>query len=518
MSQHVNLDAMIRREDFGVVGEEFTLDLFKDFQITNLEQDNPIFKLLRKPDFQRETNHWTPEQIATFIESFVDNEVIPGLILWKAPNLIFVLDGGHRLSALRAWMADDYGDGALTGSFYKGEISNDQKKAAKRARKLVEERIGRFQSLKQLVGSPPGSNPIQVQRATRAFTRALPLQWVQGPAPVAESSFYKINSQGTPLDSTETMLIKNRKKPIAISARAILRAGTGNKYWASFPHERQAQMEENAKAFFALLFQPEAESPVKTLDLPLGGAVSPVDALTTLIQFLTIAGAQAPAHATAIGEYADDPNGEETISLMLRALDVLNRITGNSPGSLGLHPAVYFYNERGKHNRYLFLAMTQLIAERVRNNDSGFFKKFSTVRAALEDFLMQNKSWLTLVLQNMSRTQRIAKTKDLFSYLVAQLNAGKTVTPEDAIGHLGLSGKFFHADGTQPTKFSDDVKSMAFIRAATQSSIKCPICKGMLNPNKSVSYDHIVRVQDGGTGHPDNAQLAHPFCNTGMKN
>jgi len=40
-----------------------------------------IYSWLRKPDFQRETNHWTPEQLVTFIESFVDSEVIPSLIL-----------------------------------------------------------------------------------------------------------------------------------------------------------------------------------------------------------------------------------------------------------------------------------------------------------------------------------------------------------------------------------------------------------------------------------------------------
>jgi len=204
-------------------------------------------------------------------------------------------------------MEDDYGDGPLTAAFYTGEITNDQKKAAKRARSLVEGRVGRFQTLKQLVGSPTGSDPKTAQRATRAFTRALPLQWVQGPAPVAESSFYKINSQGTPLDATETLLIRNRRKPIAVSARAILRAGTGNKYWASFPPERQKAMEENARAFFELLFEPESESPIKTLDLPLGGAVSPVDALTVLIQFLTIAGAKTPASASTISEYAEDP-------------------------------------------------------------------------------------------------------------------------------------------------------------------------------------------------------------------
>ncbi|WP_416193167.1 GmrSD restriction endonuclease domain-containing protein [Nitrobacter sp. TKz-YC01] len=519
MAQRVNLDAMIRREDFGVKGQEYTLDLFKDFPISNLEQGQPIFRLLRKPDFQRETNHWSPEQIATFIESFVDNEVIPGLILWKAPDLIFVLDGGHRLSALRAWMEDDYGDGPITAAFYRGGISNDQKKAAKRARSLIEKRVGRYQTLRQVVGHPDSANSKTAQRATRAFTRSLSLQWVQGPAPVAESSFYKINSQGTPLDATETTLNKNRRKPIAISARAILRAGTGNKYWAVFPANRQAELEERASEFFRLLFEPEADAPVKTLDLPLGGAVSPVDALSVLIEFLTIAGSPNPASPMTIADYSDDETGEETLSVLGRALDVLNRVSGNSPGSLGLHPAVYFYNERGKHNRYLFLGITQLIAERVRNNDGGFFRKFSSVREKLEKFLMDNKSWLSLLLTNMSRTQRISKTRDLFVYLVTTFNNGGSVTPEPAITSLGLKGRFFNIEDTQyRTKFSDDAKSMAFLEAATKSGLKCPICRGMLDPRKSVSYDHKQRIREGGTGEAGNAQLAHPYCNTAVRN
>ena len=136
MANRVNLDAMIPREDFALTEEEFAIDLFPGFPISNLASDAPILKLLRKPDFQRETNHWTPNQITTFVASFLDNEVIPSLILWKSPNLIFVIDGGHRLSALRAWMEDDYGDGAISLQFYKGEISDEQRRLARRARKL----------------------------------------------------------------------------------------------------------------------------------------------------------------------------------------------------------------------------------------------------------------------------------------------------------------------------------------------------------------------------------------------
>ena|ERR1051326_7252881 len=143
MANRVNLDAMIPREDFAIEENQqhATEDHITEFQITHLRPDSAILKLLRKPDFQRETSHWTPQQIASFIASFLDNEVIPSLIFWDSASYIFVLDGGHRLSALRAWIEDDYGDTVISSKFYEGqEISKDQKLMAKRTRSLVEQK------------------------------------------------------------------------------------------------------------------------------------------------------------------------------------------------------------------------------------------------------------------------------------------------------------------------------------------------------------------------------------------
>lgn len=234
MPKRANLDAMIPRADFASVDEEYTLDLFQNFPISYLSADSPIQKILRKPDFQRETNHWSPDQIATFIASFLDNELIPSLILWKSKQYVFVIDGGHRLSALRSWMEDDYGDRHLSMNFYNGEISDDQKKTARRTRTIIEARVGRFSTLRDIMQNQTAGDELQRGRAHRLFTRALSLQWVQGPPTVAESSFFKINSQGTPLDETEEFLLRNRKKPISIGARAIVRAGSGHRYWSAF--------------------------------------------------------------------------------------------------------------------------------------------------------------------------------------------------------------------------------------------------------------------------------------------
>lgn len=519
MAQRVTLDAMIPRQDFSVTSErEFDLDLFRDFPVAYLRNDSHVLKLIRKPDFQRETNHWTPEQVATFIASFLDNEVIPSLILWKSPSYIFVIDGGHRLSALRAWLLDDYGDGEASLSYFKGVISEDQRKAAKRTRQLVEKSVGRADQLNNLVSQVEAQEEVQVRRANRLVTRAITLQWIQGNPEQAETSFFKINSQGTPLDDTEEMLIRNRKKPIAIGARGILRSGTGHQYWSYFSPKNQAAIRDLAGEIYGMLFEPEAATPIRTLDVPFGGNVSPVDALSLLIDLLTVAGVrQTPP--PSIEKIAEDKDGNATLKVLKNTLEILKRITGNSPGSLGLHPAVYFYNERGKYSRFLFLGMVSLIADRVTNNDKEFFKKFTVGRKRIEQFLLDNKIAIGLVLQNMSRAQRVPRMRSLFEYLTHATTHEGAPDIESVFTEIGVRGKFLDLQSLQsPEYFTDDTKSELFIREALGTVLPCAICGGFLQPTKSLSYDHVKRRRDGGLGHISNGQMVHPYCNTGFKN
>ena len=516
-AKRVDLDAMIPRQDFAIEEQPYAIDLMKDFPIRNLEMDAPVRKLLRKPDFQRETNHWNPEQIATFIESFVDNEVIPSLILWKSPRYIFVIDGGHRLSALRAWIEDDYGDSTISKEFYGSELSKAQRDIATRARRMVEERVGRYSTLIKLVDSP-SATPQQQKRAQTLVTRGLNLQWVTGDATVAEASFFKINSQGTPLDDTEKLLITHRLKPVAIGARAILRAGTGHKYWSGFSLIQQQNIEKITKDFHERIFKPEASEPLKTLELPLGGSVSPVDGLALLIDFLTIAGSREEG-GKAIEKYDNDWDGEATALVLRNGLQVLNRMAGNRPESLGLHPAVYFYNERGKYNRFLFLGMAAVVQDKLRNNNAEFFKQFTSARRRLEQFLIENKSVIGTILQYLSKGQRVPKMKSLFDYLVAELrHPENTVTVESALAHLAMRGRILDVNVIQTSPhLSDDTKSIVYVKEAIKTALRCPICGGILDPLKSVSYDHIQPVRTGGTGDHTNVQLAHPYCNHGYK-
>jgi Protein of unknown function DUF262 len=517
MAQRVNLDAMIPRADFGTQGGVFTHQQFKDFPLLHLEDSSPIRAMLRKPDFQRETNHWTTEQVTTFVASFVDGELIPSLILWRSALHVFVIDGGHRLSALRGWMHDDYGDGAISVAFYGiNGISDEQKRAASRTRRLIEARVGRYTALKGLVGAKDLSD-IQTRRVGNVLTRALDHQWVEGTPEVAETSFFKINSQGTPLDDVEEMLLRNRTKAIAIGARAILRAGTGNKYWSKFPAEKQEKIEQAAADFHELLFDPEADLEVRTVELPIGGTVSPVNALGLLVDFLTIA-STTQAQPRHIEKDKPDTDGSDTLRVLKLSREIGSRLAGNNAESLGLHPAVYFYNERGVYTRHLFLGMARLIAERVRGNDANFFKKFTGVRKGLEQYLIVNKSLIGQAFANVNRDARVLRVRDMLVNLINRLDKRETFTPEDVFAAIHLGGRILDVRTlTTGKKVSEATKAALAIEAGLKAAPICPICGGLLYPKKSVSYDHKKRVRDAGTGAIENVQMTHPYCNTGIK-
>ena len=145
-SNLVNLDAMIKRADFAINddADKLNFEQFNTIPARELVSGALTGSILRKPDFQRETNHWTPEQVVSLLECYINGDLIPSVILWRSPTYLFVIDGGHRLSVLRAWMEDDYGDGQISHKMFGHDIPAEQKKAAEKTRKLVKERVNNW--------------------------------------------------------------------------------------------------------------------------------------------------------------------------------------------------------------------------------------------------------------------------------------------------------------------------------------------------------------------------------------
>ena len=164
------------------------------------------------------------------------------------------------------------------------------------------------------------------------------------------------------------------------------------------------------------------------------------------------------------------------------------------------------------------MGTVSLIGKKLSNNDQIFFKKFTSVRAKLETILVDQKDLIATILQKHVSAKRVDKYATLLDGIIDQLASQGAVTETTLITLAGLDGKIVIGTSSEATKqFSDDTKSEVFIRVALSSSMKCPLCGGYLDTEKSVSYDHVLKAREGGMGQKNNCQLTHPYCNQSVK-
>ena len=137
----VNLDALLPREDLAAPVESG--GNIKGLKITDVKP-SLVYSWLRKPDFQRETASWEPRQVVDLIETFANGDIIPAIILWQNGQRVFVVDGAHRLSALIAWVRDDYGGGNLSATYFQNSIPEHQKAMHNGTKHVGQERVGSY--------------------------------------------------------------------------------------------------------------------------------------------------------------------------------------------------------------------------------------------------------------------------------------------------------------------------------------------------------------------------------------
>jgi hypothetical protein len=522
MAKRVNLDALILREDFEVVENASSTGAADRVRITDLEKDAFFYSTLRKPDFQRETSEWTPRKVCDLIECFLEDDLIPALIVWRSSgSQIFLLDGAHRVSALIAWVLDDYGDNKTSRDFFDGVLPTEQTAVADETRKLIRKKIGTYADFKHAIANPDKADPELLKRAKRLASLSMQLQWVQGDSKKAEASFFRINQQAAPIDPVELKLLQSRTLPNALAARAIIRSGTGHKYWSKFGEEVKDAIQTIAKATNDLLFTPELKTPIKTLDLPIAGRGYSSKSLPLVFDFVNIANENAIAKRedAPSKSVAPDLDGAETLEYLRRCKALASRLSGTSPASLGLHPAVYYYSVSGRYQPTAFLAVLVLMKELDAKNE---LKKFTQVRKQFEDFLLANKMLVNqVVLRNGSGLKGYNQLYRLFRHCLDALMKGapldnllSTIVAVDDFSYLQPNEK---GRTTKRKDFDAESKSAVFLRDAVHAALRCKICDCLLHIN-SITTDHVQRKADGGIGVVDNGQLAHPYCNTTIKN
>jgi hypothetical protein len=522
-SNAVNLDALIKREDFLIEdnADQQSSAAIKDIPAASLEDDSMVYHALRKPDFQRQTSSWVPEKIVGFIRSFIDGDLIPCLILWRSPisKNIFVIDGAHRLSALIAWVRDDYGDKELSTLFFDNVIPPEQVKIARKTRLAVEKEVGKYELLKRAGRKPEAFPDAQVKLGRALGFATLEVQWLVGDAEKAEKSFKKINREATPISETEMSMIDARRKPNAIIARAIMHSGTGHKYWSAFPPQVQEKIVNDASFIYNLLFAPEhKEDVIRSLeDIPIAGKGYAPISLPLLWDFVNLTNEL--RQSTSLKELADDPTGEQTLEFLRKVKRLASTITGVESRSLGLHPFVYSYSERGRFQPSSFLALVGFL-EDLRKRDQFF--NFTKHRKRFEEFLLTHRHFVKQIVGKFGSALksdfRIVKYYQLI--LKAMIDNKDDAQIVDLLRESENMPFLVDSDAgldvTTNQDFSKETKSAIVIKASLPLTLRCDICEARL-PAKAISFDHNQRKQDGGGGNADNGRPSHPYCNTGYK-
>ena len=353
-------------------------------------------------------------------------------------------------------------------------------------------------------------------------------QWVPGPdARSAEVSFFKINQAATPIDPTESRILKARRSASAIAARAITHGGTGHKYWSSFNKDTQVAIEQAGSSIHKALYDPPiGGSPVTTLDVPVAG--SGYNVLPFVFDLVNEANsllvADTSTKKVVKESLPDDEDGQVTVEYLRSAAKRIERLIGDSPMSLGVHPVVYFYTRSGAFQPIAFIATSKFLEDLAAKNQlSGFIK----VRAVFEDFLIEHKEAMSILVHRFGSASRsipwlVKYYERVFSGLLAcqspeEVQVGLAadtdfafLTPPRPSGAREISSK-------EKRAFNSGTKTATYFAAALPGCVRCKICGGRVHKN-SMHFDHKTRARDGGSADMGNAQVTHPYCDSTIKN
>ena len=509
----VFLDAFVKKDDFNAEFNDGAQSqtMKTTISISELERDSFFLNALRKPDFQRETNDWDEDKIVEFIDSLVSNELIPSIILWKNENnLIFLIDGAHRVSAICAWINDDYGDGEISRKYYEGYIPDEQIRIAESVREKVNSVVGPYKDYKNKSISKRGTE--FEKKLNNLGSIGVSIQWVFGDSRKAEESFVKINQKSTPISDRELEIITNRDQAYAACTRLILRAAKGHDYISNITDEvEKREITILAKEVHVLMFGEKAVEFTELNDLPIGGNLAGSNTLDVIAQTVIICNDEETLYS--------EITAKNLKKLLLNCKRVLSFISSKEQYSLGLHPYIYFYNDIGGHKIGNYYGILQFICD-IKDNPAEL-DKFITNRARLENVIMK----YGFVFQQLQRKWRQSKRayKELARFYKDLLNEINNNSDDNAVINA-ISSEYNFLDFkivdnetiNKKANFSQGKKKQIKIQSLAATLLKCPICNGYLSPNSS-SVDHIVRKEDGGTNSINNGQLTHLYCNTTYK-
>ena len=522
-----------------------------------VDQRSSRVNSLRKPDFQRATAAWTPDDCVSLLDSVINEQVIPSIIMWSSPEngYDYVLDGAHRISVVMAWLNDDWGANIPSERFRDEEQEQKVKQAAERIRDLVKIKIGSINDYREAdeefnrivaegkVAPKAALDKVKFNRA-RFYQRLMKgsivfyILWVPGDYEKAEQSFVKINKSGRDLSDWEITLIENRHSSLARTIMSIANIKSVDHYWHDKDIDELKQEETKSKVndiitgihqLHNILLKPPYETPIRRLQQPLLVASDAELKPYYLAELFTIVegGKGQKTETKKLIERDKDNPAEEIIdngrTLVRDTLDALSHLIGSSPKSLAVIPVLYFYNESGRYVRSLLYGWLYWLFSGSEADILSRKRVFSIHRTTFEQVLLGNKEDIVtgITRKTGSGPEVTNQTAQYYQGLLELLVENKDDTYSDAFskGYALLtqrltnkSSKVKFSRGVSRT-FTSSQKSTIVLTNFFSNPNLCGVCGGMLDPSADLQHDHILEFSKGGRTVSGNQRLTHPFCN-----
>lgn len=406
-------------------------DRKSNFSLSDLEEGQFFYEQLKKPYFQRDTNEWSVERVEKLLNTFLDDGLIPAIILWETNDGdILIIDGAHRISSLIAWVNDDYGKINVSTINSHHEISdyfNDKIGNYKEIKKSKDER---YKRIKQIVAK-----------------KSVPIQWVIGDYDKVKESFIRINEQGVTLSNDEKELIQKDKLPASKLSRAILSQGTG---------QDSKYQTKDSEQIFEQFFMPTFIK--DNTFYPMLGALDEDFVISKVYNVLKI-----------IDREFDENNTLEELSKKIL------EFTKFSQEFLQISNKVYFYGANQHYKTSSLFGFTLFLTKLMRNE--SLLKTYLLHRGVFEDFLVKNERFV----QSISRKRRqSSKAVEDISYYYETVLEGISKKDADYIFK-----EFRYLSKNQDTQTTRQKNIENNYKIFLSEIPRCSICNGYIDGKKT---------------------------------
>ncbi|WP_122902220.1 HNH endonuclease signature motif containing protein [Acinetobacter sp. B51(2017)] len=525
MAQTMLLKNVLNRRPMIAYPEQYSIQR-DDFEITLADfAQSEIIDKLYKADNQRSTEYWSLRDIIRFINACTtDPNAWLTFLYWKdQQGNMYLIDGGHRLSSVYAWIKRYFIDEQVKDA---PKFTSSQKEELRTLRKSLSQ-YADFQKIM--------TSELEEFKEAKNNIKHLKMRFVQvmGSPEDARRVFESMNSDTKSLDKNEAYHLSHRGTVRYYVTSACCYLDDNKSTLMQLGSDLENQMIELGEKIHHLVFQNMLLNTYMTHGKRIGIVHELFDILTR-------------------GDTQEYFSGASLATSVLHHLQrlyaVLTRMV-TSPYdphlvSLGLHPQLYFF----KDTRVQITSLLAWFSIMSDIHDQRKLRQFTAVRSNVEMLIANFPIMITETIGKYGSGVKGHERLELVYLAFIEVAKRVDIDVDDpntmntimmvfskSFPYINFTEFFqqnFEADydyqlvddvsgyilGLMPSNRKNSTQFSSFTKALIKQRIEvarhnfCEVCDGLLHLD-SIEHDHIIARSVGGRGDVDNGTLLHPYCN-----